>query len=211
MLKRAFDILMASIGLIVLSPYFLIVSLLIKLTSPGPVFYRGRRVGQHGRIFTMYKFRTMVVDAEKTGPAVTYDDDPRITPIGRLLRDARLDEFPQLWNILKGDMSFVGPRPEAPYYYERYTEEQKRIFDVKPGLTGLTQIYFRHEEDLLTDPENIDRDYLEKVLPAKVELDMDYIRDHSLWRDITLILTTLKVLVLDRFRKPPTQMPVAHK
>lgn len=211
MLKRTFDIVMASIGLILLSPYFLIVSLLIKLTSPGPIFYRGRRVGQHGRIFTMYKFRTMVVDAENVGPAVTYDDDPRITRIGRLLRDARLDEFPQLWNILKGDMSFVGPRPEAPYYYERYTDEQKRIFDVKPGLTGLTQIYFRHEEDLLTDPENIDRDYLEKVLPAKVELDMDYIRDHSLWRDIAIILTTLKVLILDRFRKPPAHMPVVNE
>src|SRR5512139_562758 len=110
MLKRAFDIVSALLGLIVLSPYFLVVSILVKLDSKGPVFYGGRRVGKDGKVFLMYKFRTMVTDAEKRGPSVTYDGDPRITRVGHLLRNARLDEFPQLWNVLKGDMSMVGPR-----------------------------------------------------------------------------------------------------
>ena len=207
---RVFDFVAALIGLIVLSPYYLVVSVLVKLDSAGPIFYGGRRIGQGGRVFTMYKFRSMVTDAEKRGPAVTYDQDPRITRVGRLLRNARLDEFPQLWNVLKGDMSLVGPRPESQYYYDRYTPEQKQIFKVKPGMTGVTQIKFRHEEDLLTDPATLDRDYLEKVLPPKVALDMWYIAHQSLWLDITLIFQTLWVLLKDRFFKPalPSIAPV---
>lgn len=202
MLKRAFDFTAALIGLIILSPYFLVVSILIKLDSRGPIFYGGKRIGQGGRVFTMYKFRTMVTDAEKRGPSVTYDGDPRITRMGHILRNARLDEFPQLWNVLKGDMSVVGPRPESVYYFERYTPKQKEIFQVKPGMTGVTQIHFRHEEDLLTDPVNLDRDYLEKVLPPKVALDLDYIHSQSFWMDLSLIFETLWVLVRDRFIKP---------
>ena len=200
MAKRLFDIVCSALGLILLSPYFLIVSILVKLDSQGPIFYGGKRAGKDGKVFTMYKFRSMVTDAETRGPSVTYGEDPRITRVGRLLRRARLDEFPQLWNVLIGDMSLVGPRPESMYYYERYTPEQKRIFSVKPGMTGITQIHFRHEEDLLTDPANIDRDYLEKVLPPKVALDMQYIQSHSLWMDFKLILDTLWIVVLrDRF------------
>lgn len=203
MLKRTFDFIAAVIGLILLSPYFIIVSILVKLNSRGPIFYGGKRVGQGGGVFTMYKFRTMVTDAESLGPSVTYDEDPRITRVGHWLRKARLDEFPQLWNVLKGDMSLVGPRPEAVYYFERYTDEQKQIFQVKPGMTGMTQIRFRHEEDLLTNPETLDRDYLEKVLPPKVALDLDYIKRQSFWLDISLIFETLwVVLVADRFTKP---------
>ncbi len=202
MLKRVFDITASLLGLIVLSPYFLIVSILVKLGSPGPIFYGGKRVGKGGKVFTMYKFRTMVTDAEKRGPSVTYDGDPRITRVGHLLRQARLDEFPQLWNVLKGDMSMVGPRPESLYYYERYTAEQKKIFQVKPGMTGVTQIRFRHEEDMLTNPETLDRDYLEKVLPPKVVLDMEYIENQSFWLDLKLIFETLWALFKDRFTKP---------
>lgn len=211
MLKRAFDFTAALIGLIVLSPYFLVVSILIKLDSRGPIFYGGKRIGQGGRVFTMYKFRSMVTDAEKRGPSVTYDGDPRITRMGHILRNARLDEFPQLWNVLKGDMSIVGPRPESVYYFERYSPKQKQIFQVKPGMTGVTQIRFRHEEDLLTDPANLDRDYLEKVLPPKVALDMDYIRRQSFWMDLSLIFETLWVLVRDRFIKPAPVEPNAAK
>ena len=203
MLKRVFDITASLFGLIVLSPFFLIGAIFIKLDSSGPVFYGGKRIAKDGRIFTMYKFRTMVTDAEKIGPSVTYDRDPRITRMGHLLRKARLDEFPQLWNVLKGDMSMVGPRPESVYYYERYTDEQKQIFQVKPGMTGVTQIKFRHEEDLLTDPENIDRDYLEKVLPPKVALDLEYIEKQSFWLDLRIIFETLWALFKDRFIKPP--------
>jgi lipopolysaccharide/colanic/teichoic acid biosynthesis glycosyltransferase len=203
MFKRAFDVAAALIGLVLLSPGFLIVSLLIKLDSAGPVFYRAKRVGHRGQIFTMYKFRTMVTDADRRGPAVTYGQDPRITRVGRWLRNARLDEFPQLWNVLTGDMSFVGPRPESIYYYERYTEQQKQIFQVKPGMTGITQIVFRHEEDLLTNPATIDRDYLEEVLPPKVELDLDYIKNQSFWTDVSLIFQTLGVLAKDRVVKAP--------
>ncbi len=206
MLKRLFDIVAAGLGLIALSPYFLIVAIMVKLDSRGPIFYGGRRVGLGGKIFLMYKFRSMVTDAEKRGPAVTYGEDPRITRVGRLLRQARLDEFPQLWNVLRGQMSLVGPRPESVYYYERYTDEQKKIFQVKPGMTGITQIRFRHEEEMLTNPATIDQDYLEKVLPPKVELDLWYIRNQSFWLDIKLIFETLWVVVLrDRFVKstPP--------
>lgn len=202
MLKRAFDFTAAMVGLILLSPLFLIVSVLIRVDSAGPIFYRAKRVGHGGQVFTMYKFRTMVTDAERQGPAVTYDEDPRITRVGRWLRHARLDEFPQLWNVLVGDMSLVGPRPESVYYYERYTEQQKQIFQVKPGMTGITQIEFRHEEDLLTNAATIDRDYLEKVLPPKVELDLNYAESQSFLVDLSLIFRTLWVLVKDRVIKP---------
>jgi lipopolysaccharide/colanic/teichoic acid biosynthesis glycosyltransferase len=203
MAKRVFDFTMALVGLVLLSPFFLTVAVLIKLDSSGPVFYRGRRVGLGGRVFTMYKFRTMVTNAESMGPSVTYDGDPRVTRMGRLLRNARLDEFPQLLNVLKGDMSLVGPRPESVYYYERYTDAQKKIFQTKPGMTGVTQIYFRHEEELLTNPETIDRDYLERVLPPKVALDLEYIEKQSLLLDIFLIFRTFWALIKDRFIKGP--------
>lgn len=202
MLKRAFDFTAALLGLVLLSPFLLVISVLVKLDSPGPVLYRGRRVGQGGRVFTMYKFRTMVADAESQGPSVTYDRDPRITRVGRMLRKARLDEFPQLWNVLVGDMGLVGPRPEAVYYYERYTDEQKLVFQVRPGMTGITQIKFRHEEDLLTNAETIDRDYLERILPPKVVLDLDYIERQSFWLDLSIIFRTFWALIKDRFVPP---------
>jgi lipopolysaccharide/colanic/teichoic acid biosynthesis glycosyltransferase len=195
-IKRAFDILVASIGLLLLSPVFVLLLILIKLDSRGPGFYRGRRVGKDGRLFWMYKFRTMVADADKMGPNVTYKDDPRITRLGAGLRQKRLDELPQLVNVLKGDMSMVGPRPESPEYAERYTPEQREILKMKPGVTGPMQIAFLDEEEYLENPATLEVDYLTVMLPQKLAVEMEYIRKQSLAYDIQILLQTAKTLLL---------------
>ncbi len=199
MVKRIFDVIVSLAGLTVLSPFFLLVAILIKLDSRGPVFYGGKRVGYKGEIFTMYKFRTMAADADSRGPAVTYDSDPRITRVGNLLRRARLDEFPQLWNVLRGDMSLVGPRPESIYYFEMYSERQKQIFRAKPGITGLSQVIILNEDEWLNNPETLDQDYMEKVLPPKVELDLEYAEKQSLRADLYIIGQTFWVIFKDKF------------
>ena len=136
-LRRAMDVVVALGGLIILSPVLLLIALLVKFTSPGPVFYRARRVGKGGREFDLYKFRTMVADADRRGPQLTLAEDPRVTQLGRWLRTHRLDEIPQLWNVLRGEMSLVGPRPEDPSYVSRYTKEQRRVLEARPGVTQL--------------------------------------------------------------------------
>jgi lipopolysaccharide/colanic/teichoic acid biosynthesis glycosyltransferase len=196
MIKRAFDILVASIGLLLFSPLFIVVLISVKLDSPGPGFYRARRVGKDGRIFGMYKFRTMVADADKIGPIVTYRDDPRITRLGAKLRQKRLDELPQLINVLKGEMSLVGPRPESPEYVERYTPEQQEILKVKPGVTGPMQIAFLDEEEHLLNPAILDDEYMSIILPPKLEVEMEYIRKRSLIYDIRMLLQTARILLL---------------
>jgi lipopolysaccharide/colanic/teichoic acid biosynthesis glycosyltransferase len=195
-IKRTFDILAASLGLLVLSPFFLAVWILIKLDSPGPGFYRSTRVGRNGVLFKMYKFRTMVAAAEKIGPVVTYKDDPRITRLGALLRDRRLDEFPQLINVLKGEMSLVGPRPESAEYVERYSTEQRQILTVKPGVTGPMQIAFLDEEDHLADEDSLDEEYMATILPAKLEKEMEYIQHQSFFYDIFILFQTARTLLL---------------
>ncbi len=181
MLKRLFDIAVSLIGLVLLSPFMIVLAIMVKLDSPGPVFYRAPRAGKDGKVFRMYKFRSMVVDAPKVGPAITVDKDPRITRVGAKLRDSRLDEIPQLINVLKGEMSMVGPRPEAPYYVEMFSDEQREVLRVKPGMTGPAQVAFRHEEEELTDVENLDEEYMNVVLPPKLALDKQYIEQLSPW------------------------------
>jgi len=197
MIKRMFDVMVASIGLILLAPLFAVLFILIKLDSPGPGFYRARRVGKDGHEFQMYKFRTMVADADKIGPAVTYKDDPRITRLGAKLRQKRLDELPQLINVLKGEMSLVGPRPESPEYVDRYTLEQREILRVKPGMTGPMQIVFLDEQEYLSDPATLDVEYVTGILPAKLAVEMEYVHQHSLASDLKILMQTAKVLLSD--------------
>ena len=198
MLKRALDIAVAMIGLVIFSPFILLISILVKLDSPGPIFYRAPRVGQDGRVFRMYKFRTMVTNADNVGPAITLDKDPRITRVGALLRNGRLDEIPQLLNVLKGEMSMVGPRPEAPYYVEMYSTEQRSVLAAKPGMTGPAQIAFRHEEETLSDPETVDDYYMNTILPPKLAMDLRYLEDHSIVTDLSILFQTAWALLADR-------------
>jgi len=192
--RRALDVVAASCGLIALSPLFALIALLIKLDSPGPVFFRGKRVGKDGRLFWVYKFRTMVADATRCGPGITAARDPRVTRIGRFLRRTKLDEFPQLANVLWGDMSLVGPRPEDPRYVALYTPEQRRVLNVRPGITSAASVRFRHEEQLL-QVDNWESLYRKEVLPAKLEIELDYVARRSVWRDLGIIAQTILALV----------------
>jgi len=195
MLKRAFDVVVSALGLIVLSPLLLICALAVKLGSPGPVLYRASRVGRYGQPFTLYKFRSMVIDADKQGLAVTGAGDARVTRIGRILRRTKLDELPQLYNVLRGEMSFVGPRPEAPRYTALYTVDQRRILDVRPGITSLASILYRNEEALLTgDDQQREQVYIHEVMPAKLQIDLEYVRNPTLTSDIVIIFRTLLAL-----------------
>ncbi len=189
--KRIYDVFFAALGLGVLSPFFLAIAAVIKLAQGGPVFYRQVRVGQHGRPFLICKFRTMIPNADTAGSCVTKDGDPRITGIGRILRKTKLDELPQLWNVLKGDMSLVGPRPEVPSYVERYTPEQRRILELKPGITDLASLHFRNEEMLLKYAEDLDGFYLCRCLPRKLQLNCEYARKATLLSDTWIILQTI--------------------
>lgn len=190
-MKRCYDIFFATLGLLLLSPVFLLIAALIKLTSRGPVFFRQERVGQHGRPFSIWKFRTMVPHAEQAGPKVTRDGDRRVTGIGGLLRKAKLDELPQLWNVLRGEMSLVGPRPEVPRFLEHYTPEQRSILRYQPGITDLASLYFRNEESLLRHAENVEEFYLQHCVPRKVQLNRDYAERATVWTDTWIILQTL--------------------
>jgi len=194
MVKRLFDLVVAVLGLVLLAPLLLMVSLLIRLDSPGPVFYKGERIGKGGQPFRMYKFRSMVTNADRMGPALTHSGDPRITRVGRILRKWKIDEFPQLLNILRGEMSVVGPRPESPGYLRHYTPEQRRVLQVKPGMTGLTQVRYRHEETLLGRCTSPEEDYIKKIMPQKLALDLEYLENQSLFLDIVLIMQTFLCL-----------------
>ena len=190
MRKRLFDLAVASAGLVLLTPVFLIIGVLIKLDTPGPVFYLGDRIGKDGRPFKMFKFRTMVVHADQMGSALTHGGDPRVTHMGQILRKWKLDEVPQLINILRGEMSLVGPRPEAQVYVAYYTPEQRQVLTVKPGMTGLTQIRYRHEETLLSQCTNREEEYIRTIMPQKLALDLEYIENRSFLSDLDLIVQT---------------------
>lgn len=194
MLKRAFDILASALGLIVLSPLFLLIAILVRMISPGPAIYRATRVGRNGRLFTLYKFRSMVVNADKQGSAITTADDHRITRIGRVLRRGKLDELPQLYNVLRGDMSLVGPRPEDPHYVAFYTPEQRKVLSVRPGITSLASLTYRDEESILKGGE-WERNYLHVVMPAKLAIDMEYAEKATLIHDVVLIFRTIYWIV----------------
>ena len=190
MLKRLMDLVVASVGLILLAPVLLIVGILIKIDSPGPVFYRGDRIGKDGKPFKMLKFRTMVIHADRMGAALTHGGDPRVTRIGRLLRKWKIDEIPQLINVVRGEMSLVGPRPESPVYVQYYTPEQKQVLTVKPGITGQTQVRYRHEETLLGQCADPEKDYVEKIMPQKLAIDLEYIENRSMLLDLALLFET---------------------
>jgi FlaA1/EpsC-like NDP-sugar epimerase/lipopolysaccharide/colanic/teichoic acid biosynthesis glycosyltransferase len=197
-LLRLCDLLMATAALIVLAPSFLIVALIIKLTSPGPIFYKASRVGRGGELFLLYKFRTMVTDADRQGPGITVQDDPRVTRVGRFLRRHKLDELPQLINILRGEMSVVGPRPEDPRYVALYSDSQRRLLDYRPGLTSPASIFYSREEALLSG-EDWETVYREQILPHKLALDLKFMRQYTLGTYFSLIfLTAVTVLGMPR-------------
>ncbi len=196
MLKRFFDIILSLFGLIFVSPLFLIVAILIKLSYSGPVFYRGERTGKDGKIFKIFKFRTMVVDADKIGGPSTSADDSRLLRIGKFLRKHNLDELPQLINILKGEMSFVGPRPEVPSEVETYEEGTKKIIlSLKPGMTDLATLANIHEEEILREAADPHQVYRELIKPKKLKLAVEYVKKRSFWLDIKIIIQTLKAAV----------------
>jgi lipopolysaccharide/colanic/teichoic acid biosynthesis glycosyltransferase len=196
LVRRALDILAAGLGLLVLSPLFLIVAIALKRDTPGPVFYRGQRAGQGGRPFYILKFRTMFDrPASFNGASITAADDDRITPFGRWLRDTKLNELPQLWNVLTGDMSLVGPRPEAVDIVEQWPAVQrKRLLSVRPGITSPATVVFRNEEDQLRSATVID-DYLRSILPTKLRIDSLYVRNRSICTDLDVIFMTLVCLL----------------
>jgi lipopolysaccharide/colanic/teichoic acid biosynthesis glycosyltransferase len=194
MAKRALDLLVSSLALLLLSPLLLLLAVWVKLDAPGPVFYRGKRVGKHGRPFLIYKFRTMVEGAERKGPAVTYRDDPRITRAGRFLRGTKLDELPQLLNVVKGEMSLVGPRPEDPSYVALYTQEQRQVLSVKPGITGPTQLEYRDEASMLQG-ESVDEEYVTRLMPEKLKSDLEYVGTRSLLLDLEILWRTVTILL----------------
>ena len=192
MAKRLFDILCAGVGLLLLSPLLLVVAVWVKLDSRGPVMFRQERVGRFGRTFRIHKFRTMRVDAPALGPQITIGDDARITRSGRWLRASKVDELPQLWDVLRGAMSLVGPRPEVPRYVALYPAELRAlVLSVRPGTTDPASLSFRNESELLARAVDPEREYVEVVMPMKLGLAADYVRNASLMGDIRLILATL--------------------
>jgi len=193
--KRAFDLLFATIGLVLLSPFFLLGSLLAKLQSKGPVFYKAKRVGRGEIIFEMYKFRTMVVNADTLGGSLTTYRDQRITPMGRFLRWTKFDELPNLINVIKGEMSLIGPRPEAPDYVKYYTQTQKRVLQVKPGRTGPSQIANRDEEAKLKGQPDAEQYYITELMPKKLAVDLHYIATQSITADVGWLLKTFWVVI----------------
>ena len=195
MLKRLFDIIFSLAGLITLSPLFLFVAILIKSEDKGPVFYKGLRVGKDGDNFKMFKFRTMVINADKIGGPSTADDDPRLLKIGKFLRKLKLDEIPQLINVLIGEMSFVGPRPEVPFYVNMFNEEEKQILTVRPGITDWASLWDSDEGAILAGSPDPEKTYMEKIRPEKLRLQLKYVRERSFWVDLKIIFqTALKVI-----------------
>jgi lipopolysaccharide/colanic/teichoic acid biosynthesis glycosyltransferase len=207
--KRIFDALAAAAGLLVLSPLLALLALVVKLSSRGPVFFRQQRVGCNGEVFRIVKFRSMMVDADRRGLPITAAGDPRVTSVGRVLRRFKLDELPQLWNVLAGDMSLVGPRPEVPRYVECYSPAQRRVLTVRPGITDPASLLYRDEESILANQLNTDRYYREVILPDKLNLNLAYLSRSSFLYDLSLILQTVGRLVWPASRRShlPTHSP----
>ncbi|HEV2489269.1 MAG TPA: sugar transferase [Candidatus Acidoferrales bacterium] len=197
MTKRVFDLFFAVIGIVALAPLFILIALSIKLDSPcNPVLYHSQRVGRWGRLFWFLKFRTMVVNADKMGGASTADDDPRITRIGRFLRKHKLDELPQLFNVLRGEMSLVGPRPEVPQYVALFTDREIAILSVLPGITDWATLWDFDEGAALAGSLDPERTYLEKIRPRKLALQLEYVRRQSFRTDLAILIRMFTVLVL---------------
>ena len=191
MIKRTFDILVAGAGLLMTAPLLGLIALLVRASSQGPVFFRQERMGRGFRPFQILKFRTMIVDAPRLGGPLTAGDDPRITRVGRFLRKTKLDELPQLINVLRGDMSFVGPRPEVRRYVEMYRADYEQLLTVRPGITDLASLRYRHESELLGQYADPDAAYIKVILPDKIALGREYIVRSSVLFDLKLILQTV--------------------
>jgi lipopolysaccharide/colanic/teichoic acid biosynthesis glycosyltransferase len=201
-LKSLFDSIASFFGLIILSPILLLIALLIKFDSPGPIFYLGERIGLGGKKFKIFKFRTMVQDAERIGASSTSEEDPRISNIGRILRKYKLDEFPQLINVLLGDMSIVGPRPEVRKFVDLYTDEERRILTVKPGITDWASLKFDNEGEIIKKSgiEDYDEAYAKLIRPEKLKLQLKYVDNHNFLIDIEIIFRTLLKLIATRLK-----------
>lgn len=192
MTKRALDIVASGLGLLALAPLLCVVAALVRATSPGPVFFRQQRMGRNFRPFRIYKFRTMVADAPSRGGQITAGErDPRITAIGRVLRKTKIDELPQLLNVLWGDMSLVGPRPEVPRYVEMFRRDYEEILQVRPGITDLASVKYRDEAAILGQHEDTETVYVRDILPDKIKLAKTYVAERTLWLDLKLIFQTV--------------------
>jgi lipopolysaccharide/colanic/teichoic acid biosynthesis glycosyltransferase len=196
--RRLLDLAFATLSLIGLLPLVMLCALLARIQSPGPIIYRAKRVGRGGRIFEMYKFRTMVANAESLGTGLTIYGDSRITKLGRFLRWTKWDEIPQFLNVIKGDMSIIGPRPEAPEYVEFYTKNQKQVLQVRPGITGPAQIANRDEEEKLKDHADPEQYYITQLMPRKLEIDLNYIEKQGVASDLLWLVKTFLVIVFFR-------------
>ena len=196
--KRLLDVTVATLGLIGLLPLVMLCALLVRIQSSGPIIYRAKRVGRGGRIFEMYKFRTMVANAESLGPGLTIYGDSRITKLGRFLRRTKWDEIPQFLNVIKGDMSIIGPRPEIPEYVKYYSENQKQVLQVRPGITGPVQVTNYDEEKKLKDQTDPERYYITQLMPRKLEIDLSYIEKQSIVSDLLLLIKTFFMIVFIR-------------
>lgn len=191
MFKRLFDIFCSAIGIIVFSPLFLLLWIAVKLESNGPAFFLQTRVGKNNHDFKLYKFRTMYLDSESRGQLTVGMRDPRITKVGYTLRKYKLDELPQLFNVLLGDMSLVGPRPEVRKYVDLYNDEQMKVLSVRPGITDIASIQFINENELLAKAENPEEFYIKEIMPQKLALNLEYINSNLLLKDVGLILKTI--------------------
>ncbi|MFZ1320746.1 MAG: sugar transferase [Ignavibacteria bacterium] len=196
MVKRLFDIIFSIAGLVFLAPLLILITVIIKADSKGPVFYIQKRVGKGNKDFSLFKFRSMRIDSDRSGLLTVGNKDPRITSSGYYLRKYKLDEIPQLYNVLKGEMSFVGPRPEVRKYVEMYNEEQMKVLQVKPGITDLASIKYRNENELLADSDDPEGLYTKEIMPDKLKINLEYISDRSLFKDIRIIIQTLKAVII---------------
>lgn len=195
MIKRLFDIILSTFGLIVFSPILIVIAILIKLDSKGPIFYRQTRVGKHSEDFKIFKFRTMHVNADKMGLLTVGDRDPRVTKVGYSLRKYKLDELPQLINVFIGEMSFVGPRPEVRKYVDLYSESDAEILNVKPGITDYASIKYRDEAELMKASDNPEKIYIEEIMPEKIRLNKMYIENYGVITDLKIIFKTFASIV----------------
>ena len=194
--KRVFDLFASVIGLILLSPFMLLISFFISIYDHGPVFYRAERTGRYGKPFRMFKFRSMVVDADKKGPSSASTTDSRITPFGKILRRYKLDELPQLFNVITGEMSIVGPRPEVKKFTDLYSEEEKAILSVKPGITDWASLWNSNEGELLEGSDDPDLTYMQLIRPEKIQLQLKYVNDCNFLVDLKILMLTLRKVLI---------------
>lgn len=192
MLKRTFDVLFSGVGLLLLFPFFVLIALTIAISSKGGVFYKQKRIGFNGKPFDILKFRSMYVGADKKGLLTVGKKDSRVTPVGYYLRKSKMDELPQLINVFIGDMSLVGPRPEVAKYVDLYSEEDKKVLSVRPGITDYASIQFRNENELLAKSKNPEMTYVEEIMPLKLALNKKYIAEMNPWKDVIIIFKTFK-------------------